>query len=117
MCDACRQRIGDDNYERIEAFLGEYPGAEYGPAHIVLSDFNCESNQIAWCLGLISGELARRGLPIPSPSTRSEMRGMTDLKNGALGGQPDFYKDCDLEELQATQQFLRDVLLPKMVVR
>ena len=45
------------------------------------------------------------------------MRGMTDLKNGALGGQPDFYKDCDLEELQATQQFLRDVLLPKMVVR
>lgn len=35
---------------RIEEFLVEWPEAAYGPAHIVLDDYNIETENIQWCL-------------------------------------------------------------------
>ncbi len=35
---------------RIDRFLEEWPDAEYGPAHIVLSDCNLEDVHIDFCL-------------------------------------------------------------------
>lgn len=42
-----------EQLQRIEAFLERWPGAEWGPAHIVLSDYNLESDFIEFCLKAI----------------------------------------------------------------
>lgn len=44
----------------IDKFLQEYPDAEWGPAHIVLSDYNLGDDSIKWCRSLID-ELFRTG--------------------------------------------------------
>ena len=41
--------------EKIDKFCYEHPGAEYGPAHIVLSDYNLDDYCIGYCQGLIQG--------------------------------------------------------------
>jgi hypothetical protein len=38
---------------RIEAFLKEWPDAEYGPAHVVLSDKNLEDHWIDGCIAAL----------------------------------------------------------------
>lgn len=113
MCDSCREQWGDEIYKGVEAFCEAWPDAEFGPGHIVLSDFNCEEPCIRWCLGLIAGELSRRGLPSVA-THRDEERGINDLRNGALGQDPAFYASHDTEELQATATFLREWLLPRV---
>lgn len=39
--------------QRIDEFTEQYPDAEYGPAHIVLSDYNLTDDAIDFCLNLL----------------------------------------------------------------
>ena len=39
----------DNVYELIRAFLAIWPNAEYGPAHIALSDQNLSDDNIRFC--------------------------------------------------------------------
>ena len=48
MCDECR---ANPFWPMVSAFLEEWPNAEYGPAHVVLSDFNTEQFDLTYCLG------------------------------------------------------------------
>lgn len=111
MCEDCREDWGDEIYNGVEAFIREWPDAEFGPAHIVLSDMNCEEGHIRWCLGLIAGELRRRGRTVAIEHI-DEQRGANDLQSGRIL-KPDMYADSDEAELNATTAFLRDWLLPR----
>lgn len=42
--------ISQNVYDACEAFLEEWPSAEFGPAHIVLADDNVEDHHIQRCL-------------------------------------------------------------------
>lgn len=37
-------------FEKIEAFVREWPDSPFGLGHIVLADFNWEPEHIQWCL-------------------------------------------------------------------
>ena len=52
MCQGCVDNgyVSQAIYDKIEAFLSTWPRAEFGPAHIVLSDCNTEAQSIQWCL-------------------------------------------------------------------
>ena len=39
--------------EKIDAFRRKYPNTEYGPAHIVISDYNLDESAIDYCLDAI----------------------------------------------------------------
>lgn len=117
MCEHCVEEWGHEITRGVDDFLDEWPDAEFGPAHIVLSDFNCEPAFIRQCLGMISGELARRGATVPAPSHPDELRGAQELQAGRLGQDPAFYSDCDASELAATARFLREWLLPRVEAR
>ena len=114
MCQDCRDVWGAEISDGVDAFLREWPDAEYGPAHVVLSDMNCEEHHIRWCLGLIAGEHRRRGVAFVLDHP-DERRGADDLASGQLGS-TDFYADCAGPELQATAAFLSDWLLPRTSV-
>jgi hypothetical protein len=58
MCEQCAEEWGDEIYSGVEEFLDEWPDAEFGPAHVVLSDFNMEGHHIAFCLDAIAAERA-----------------------------------------------------------
>ncbi len=44
MCQNCVDNgfLKQSTFDKIEAFLEKYPNAEFGPAHVVLSDDNME---------------------------------------------------------------------------
>lgn len=67
---------------KIHAFLEKWPGSEYGPAHIVLSDHNLDDDFIHFCLKEIE----------------------TNLSNYAFNG------DHSEEEITATKAFLLELL-------
>lgn len=48
----------DEIEAKIEAFCAKWPNAEFGPAHIVLSDYNLNDGSVTWCISLISGCLS-----------------------------------------------------------
>lgn len=52
MCQGCvdRGELSQETFDKISAFLGVWPNAEFGPAHIVLGDDNIEDENIQWCL-------------------------------------------------------------------
>ena len=52
MCQGCVDEglLSQSTYDKIETFLDKYPDAEFGPAHIVLSDCNLEDEYIKYCL-------------------------------------------------------------------
>jgi hypothetical protein len=77
---------------RIDRFLDDYPDAEFGPAHIVLSDANLKDWHIDWCLSLLDSLLD--GKPWPE-----------DVKSI----DPSMYRNHLEEELRATQIFLREL--------
>lgn len=47
MCDDCKE---DPWYADIKAFLEKFPDAEWGPAHVVFSDFNTDNPCVEYCL-------------------------------------------------------------------
>lgn len=80
--------------EQIDAFLEEWPDAEFGPAHIVLSDHNLADCHIRWCQ-----ELARSALSfVSSPEDRQ------------LLDDVDWYRRQDRDEMAATIVFLNQLL-------
>lgn len=112
MCETCVERNGDAVCAKLDAFVEQWPTAEYGPAHIVLGDTNIEPWHVRWCLGLIVGELSRRGANVARPTHPHELRGVTDIETGRLGNDTEFYADCATDELIATASFLRSEVLP-----
>jgi hypothetical protein len=108
MCEDCRADVGDEIYDGIQRFTTEWPDAEFGPAHIVLSDFNVGKGHVRWCLALIALEQERRGLRADNPY--ADALGADDVAHFGHG----FYSDCDGTELAETETFLRDWLMPKV---
>jgi len=55
MCEGCVEAgyLSQETYDKIEAFVEEWPGCEFGPAHIVLDDCNILDDDIDFCLDRI----------------------------------------------------------------
>jgi len=78
---------------KIDAFLEKWPDAEYGPAHIVLSDANLEDHHIDWCIGL-----CRQWLALEPKSESEREHEMWQAVNQ--------WAEHPREEIQATHDFL-----------
>ena len=52
MCEWCVTggRLSKETYDKIEAFVEEWPDSSYGPGHIVLDDDNVLDGNIQFCL-------------------------------------------------------------------
>jgi hypothetical protein len=73
--------------QKIDEFLTQWPDAEYGPAHVILSDYNLEDH---WFSGIMNQlEFA-----------------MQQIETGE-----NKYPTHSKEELFATLQFLRELLI------
>lgn len=101
MCQNCVDNgfLKQSTFDKIEAFLEKYPSAEWGPAHIVLSDDNLEDGHIKWCIGLAKASLSRDRNDLPNPDEDESM--MNEL---------DWYSDCTLGEVHHTIAFLEELL-------
>jgi hypothetical protein len=75
---------------RLDRFRDEWPEAEFGPAHIVLSDANLEDGHIDWCIALCDSVLD--GTPWPDDWTAGNI-----------------WEDHEREEIEATRSFLREL--------
>ena len=81
--------------DRIAEFVARYPGALWGPAHIVLEDKNLDSGYVEGCLqDTVNTLVIRSGLCV---------RKLT-IDDHHL------YPDHSLEELAATADFLAQML-------
>ena len=49
MCQDCIDTWGQELVDRVDAFIAQWPGSEYGPAHVVLDDLNLDAGCIEWC--------------------------------------------------------------------
>ena len=101
MCQACIDNgaLSQETYNKIEQFLESYPDAEFGPAHVVLSDDNVGDVHIKWCLGLAKSALSKNA------------NDLTDLPDDInFMDRLDWYSDNDPESLQATVEFLEELL-------
>jgi len=85
--------------ESIEAFLDLWPHAEFGPAHIVLSDENLGDGHIRWCLGLARAALS--GNPNDLEDPPDDVSFMDSVN---------WYCSNDRDELAATILFLEQLL-------
>ena len=81
----------------IDEFLDEWPDAEFGPAHIVLSDGNVEDHHVDWCLGLLGVVLDGEPWLDPSPHPFSPAMYMEEDSPGTR------------EEWLATREYLREL--------
>ena len=50
MCYYCENGLPPRVAAIINPLLERFPGAEFGPGHVVFSDFNLEGETIQWCL-------------------------------------------------------------------
>jgi hypothetical protein len=73
--------LSQETYDKIDAFLEEWPDAAFGPGHITLDDCNVCDGHIRFCL---------------------EALGDYDPK--------DYSTEHTAEELEATRAFLMDLL-------
>lgn len=88
----------------IDIFLDKYPEASYGPAHVVLDDYNLDDDTIVWCQKLLKDAIITRlGYSVESPDPVSISQNFYSVKEG------DLYRH-GLLELAATHEFL-DFLL------
>jgi hypothetical protein len=85
--------------EMIDGFTDIWPDAEFGPAHIVLSDFNLADGHILWCIALARAALSRNAEDLMRPEMDVPL--MEDL---------DWYSGHSREELAATVRFLTELL-------
>lgn len=101
MCQGCVNSgvLSQETYDKIECFLESYPNAEFGPAHIVLSDDNVLDAHIKWCLGLAKAALSR------NPNDLFDLPSDIDTMN-----HHDWYSEENPDELQATVTFLEELL-------
>jgi hypothetical protein len=96
MCQSCVNdgALFQATYDKITAFVQAHDAAQFGPAHIVLSDCNVADSHIQWCIGLIDAVL--------TGVARTE-----DLK---LLESVEWHNDHDPEELRLTRAFLEELL-------
>lgn len=88
----------------IDVFCEAYPEASYGPAHIVLDDYNLEDGHIRWVLDIIEECLT------PKLARRLETQVLTD-KEVYIYSRARMYRDHHSEgELRATKVFLEQLL-------
>ena len=83
--------------ELCDLFTEEWPNAAYGPAHIVLDDYNLEPDDIAWCLTLTTASLT------------GDLWGLDEDQIGLLYDLR-FYENNPRAELVATKVFLTSLL-------
>lgn len=89
-----------DGVELCREFTKRWPDAEWGPAHIVLSDYNLSDGHIEWCVALCRAALTHDARHLLEPGDLSMMQKL------------DWYESHRREELQATLDFLECILLP-----
>jgi hypothetical protein len=101
MCQNCVNSgvLSQETYDKIEQFLKVHPSAEWGPAHIVLSDDNILDAHIKWCLGLAKAALSK------NPNDLFDLPGDIDMMN-----RHDWYSEDNPSSLQATVAFLEELL-------
>jgi hypothetical protein len=88
----------------IDIFCDKYSEASYGPAHVVLDDYNLDDDTIVWCQKLLKEAIITRfGYAVESPDPVSISQNFYSVKEG------DLYRH-GLLELAATHEFL-DFLL------
>lgn len=75
---------------KIDRFLYEWPNAEFGPGHIVLSDANLDDECLDMCIQALDALLD--GGPWPEHF-----------------GEPHWWSDNDRAQLAATRTFLREL--------
>lgn len=92
--------------EMIDKFIAEYPKAEFGLAHIVLSDYNLSDAHIDWCAALLSAVLHNDFDKLSSDDIKSVAVYLADKI--MLGGS--FLSCRELrDEMQATYDFLYEL--------
>lgn len=92
--------------EVIERFTGRWPDSRWGPAHIVLEDYNLYDDNINWCLGLIDAVLFHR-------HGGEHAVGSDDL---VLLEKLNWYSEHAYDELTATRMLLNNLLhIPESV--
>ena len=88
----------------IGIFCDKYPEASYGPAHVVLDDYNLDDDTIVWSQKLLKEAIVTRlGYTVENPDPVSISQNFYSVKEGGL------YRH-GLLELAATHEFL-DFLL------
>ena len=105
MCQTCvdEGRLSQETYDKIEAFCEKWSSAEFGPAHIVLSDCNVDDYFVAFCLRITKGALLHRmGLEMPEGIFSKSDRESLERHN--------WYQDYDQLELEATKTVLQELL-------
>lgn len=100
MCWQCvlDEKLSQETFMKIKYFLEKYPNAEFGPAHIVLSDLNVGNESIKWVLGLTKAALTG------NPSDLYE----EDERNSNVDVER--YPDHSREELWGTVKILFELL-------
>ena len=90
MCQTCvdEGRLSQETFDKIEAFCDRWDSAEFGPAHILLSDCNVLDSNILFCL------------------KQTELVKQEDER---WVGSP-WYQSQEPGELEATVAFLNDLL-------
>jgi hypothetical protein len=99
MCQTCidEGNISETTTKLIEDFTDEWPRSEFGPAHIVLADWNIEDSHIKWCIMLI--DVIMSGDASKLNKREKEMMEVVD-----------WWRDHDIEEFIATKEFLLKLL-------
>ena len=92
-------KVSRETVVKVDAFLEKYPMAAYGPAHIVLDDYNMMDGHIKWCLGLAKAALSKNA------SDLFDIEDDLDFMNRL-----NWYADDDPETLQETVLFLEELL-------
>jgi hypothetical protein len=109
MCQGCVDQgsLSQATFDRIEAFLAEWPSAEWGPAHIVLSDDNVDDGNLTSCRTLAQAALLHsvEGLSVEGLSVED-----LSAEDCAFMEKIGWYADHEPVELRATIEFL-DTLL------
>jgi len=90
MCQTCvdEGRLSQETYDKIEEFCDRWDSAEFGPAHILLSDCNVDDDDILFCL----------------KQTELVKQGDADWLSGP------WYQSQEPGELEATITFLNELL-------
>lgn len=80
--------------EMVDAFNEQWWAAAYGPAHIVVDDYNLDDADLDWCIGLVMATLAYRKLRRPV----EDIEFLTKME---------WYPEQETDCLEATLEFLK----------
>jgi hypothetical protein len=100
MCQGCvdNGELSQETYDAIEAFAKRWWNSQFGPAHIVIADDNVGDDHILMCIRLAEAALSK------------DMSGLSEWEMGSYTACHG-WDDHDPEELEATIEFLKLLLL------